>query len=52
MSVIEESKLYNYCKDRLEIFENEKNPKTPYVGVLIWYLQSMVNALEEKRTDF
>lgn len=38
---IEEDQLHNYCANLLEAFNNEEDPKTPYVGVLIWYLQTM-----------
>lgn len=42
---VEEGDLHNYCADMLEEFHNERDPKTPYAGILIWYLQTMVNAL-------
>ena len=42
---IEENKLGSYCQKQLEAFLNEKDPKTPYVGILIWYLKTMINAL-------
>lgn len=29
-----------YCKRRLEAFENETDPKTPYSGILIWWLKN------------
>ena len=29
----------------LKGFLSETNPKTPYAGVLIWYLQDMLNKL-------
>lgn len=35
-----------YCSELLETFRNEEDPKTPYVGILIWYLQTMVTALK------
>ncbi len=25
--------------------EQEENPKTPYVGILLWYLRTMLEAL-------
>lgn len=34
-----------YCSFVLEAFRTEINPKTPYVGILIWYLQSMISAM-------
>lgn len=38
---MEEDQIHNYCADLLEVFIHEENPKTPYVGILIWYLQTM-----------
>ena len=40
---IEEENIETYCEEVLESFQNEKDEKTPYVGILVWYLQSMVN---------
>ncbi len=42
---VEEDRLHKYCTDMLVSFMNERDSKTPYVGVLIWYLKSMVEAL-------
>ncbi len=42
---VEEEDLHKYCTDMLEVFTNEPEPKTPYVGILVWYLQSMITAL-------
>lgn len=38
---LEENQIHNYCADLLEVFIHEENPKTPYAGILIWYLQTM-----------
>lgn len=43
---VEEDNLHNFCVSRLEVFLNEREVKTPYVGVLLWYLKSMIQALE------
>ena len=43
---VEEDNLHNFCVNRLKVFLNEREVKTPYVGVLIWYLKSMIQALE------
>ena len=37
--------LHTYCSEMLNAFLEEGNPKTPYVGILMWYLQTMVKAL-------
>lgn len=39
---LEEEKIIPYCEEILERFQNEENERTPYVGILIWYLQSIV----------
>lgn len=44
---VEEENLHSYCLEMLNVFMNEKSPKTPYVGILIWYLQTMITALEK-----
>ena len=38
-------KLHSFCDMMLKGFLSETNPKTPYAGVLIWYLQDMLNKL-------
>lgn len=43
--------LHSYCIELLEGFTQEHNPKTPYVGILIWYLQTMIEKLSQKRLD-
>ncbi len=43
---IEIDHLHSYCSVMLEAFMNEIDPKTPYVGILIWYLRSLAEALE------
>lgn len=43
---VPEDEQLNYCSAVLEDFCAEINPKTPYVGILIWYLQSMILAMK------
>lgn len=45
MGKVETENLHKYCTDMLEAFMNEQGSKTPYVGILIWYLKSMAEAL-------
>lgn len=45
MGRIEENDLHKYCMDMLASFTNERDSKTPYVGILIWYLRSLATAL-------
>lgn len=42
---IPQEMLESYCTQVLSNYLSESNPKTPYVGVLIWYLQSLLAAL-------
>ncbi|MCM1121210.1 MAG: TIGR02646 family protein [Eubacterium sp.] len=39
---IEREDLHSYCAELLRVFMQEENPKTPYVGIIIWYLKTMV----------
>ena len=41
-SCLEENQIPEYCKEKLDVFLNEKGIKTPYVGILIWYLKTML----------
>ena len=34
-----EGDLYQNCRDLLHIWENETDPKTPYIGIAIWWLK-------------
>ena len=42
---VEEEYIHSYCTEMLNAFMNEKDSKTPYAGILIWYLQTMTAAL-------
>lgn len=42
---ISERELLSDCKRILNSLTGEINSKTPYVGILIWYLQTIVDAL-------
>ncbi len=42
---VEEEYLHSYCTEMLNAFMDEKDSKTPYAGILIWYLQTMIAAL-------
>ena len=41
-SVLELDELVMYCDKILENLKNEQDVKTPYVGILLWYLKSIV----------
>lgn len=42
-----EADFLRYCVTVLHKFQEETNPKTPYVGILIWYLRSMIDKLSD-----
>ena len=42
---VKDDELFSYCERLLKTYTNENNPKTPYVGVVIWYLKSLISAL-------
>ncbi len=42
---VDADQLHSYCWQLLRGFMDEGDPKTPYVGILIWYLQTMIRAL-------
>lgn len=45
MDGVEEDDILDYCTETLQEFYSEKDDKTPYVGILIWYLQTTIDAL-------
>lgn len=55
LDAIQES-IFNECKDEdylqkcteyLHIFEEESDPKTPYSGIVIWWLKDQIRAMSE-----
>lgn len=42
---IPQEMLESYCTQVLSNYLSESYPKTPYVGILIWYLQSLLETL-------
>lgn len=46
-----EDDLAAYCLNILKSFQAETNPKTPYVGILVWYLQSLVSAINRNEPN-
>lgn len=39
---------YQKCKEQLDIWENEDDPKTPYIGIVIWWLKDQIRHLLEE----
>ena len=46
MGQVSDDDLVVYCSGVLKDFQAETNPRTPYVGILVWYLQSMISAMD------
>ena len=44
--VFQEEDLLQACMDQLHIWENEADPKTPYIGIAIWWLREQIHALQ------
>lgn len=44
---IDSEDLLSYCEDFLNNFEAETLSKTPYVGILTWYIQDLISVLKE-----
>ena len=44
----QEDELLDICNSYMRDFEREDDPKTPYVGILLWYLGTIVNALQNE----
>lgn len=47
----EQEDLSSYCATLLNGFINESNPKTPYVGIIIWYLKDLLSKLTAMQED-
>ena len=46
-----EEELKNYCKDLLASFESETDPKTPYIGIGLWWLRDTLRSLQKHGTE-
>lgn len=44
-----EGDLYQNCRDLLHIWESETDPKTPYIGIAIWWLKEQIKYLSEMK---
>jgi uncharacterized protein (TIGR02646 family) len=43
--------LLQSCIEQLRLWENEEDPKTPYIGIAIWWLKEMVHDLTMNGTE-
>ena len=50
ISIVSEEELLDYCNLILEAYEQETDPKTPYAGVIFWYLRDMIAKLEKQKS--
>lgn len=48
-TIEDEEGLRTYCGEILDSFQNETGEKTPYVGILIWYLRQLVSPVDADR---
>ena len=39
----DETDILKSCQHILAQFENEADPKTPYIGIAIWWLKNYIN---------
>jgi uncharacterized protein (TIGR02646 family) len=39
--------MLNRCYELLELYESETDPKTPYCGIILWWLKDYIKALED-----
>lgn len=46
IGLVPDGEILSYCRDALQVFEEQTTSKTPYVGILVWYLRSMIEALK------
>lgn len=45
-SLLSEEEMLNRCRELLAIYEAETDPKTPYCGIIIWWLKDYITVLE------
>lgn len=46
-SLSTEEEMLVRCQELLQIYEAETDPKTPYCGIILWWLRDYIKALEE-----
>lgn len=46
-SLLTKEEMLARCQELLEIYESETDPKTPYCGIILWWLKDYINALED-----
>lgn len=39
--------LLQNCQDILQILENETDPKTPYIGIGVWWLREQIREMQK-----
>ena len=38
------TQILMFCQETLDLFEHETDPKTPYIGILLWWLKDYISA--------
>lgn len=46
-SLLTKEEMLARCQELLDIYESETDPKTPYCGIILWWLKDYINALED-----
>lgn len=46
-SLLTKEEMLTRCQELLEIYESETDPKTPYCGIILWWLKDYIKALED-----
>jgi hypothetical protein len=44
----QEGNLRQNCIEQLQLWESETDPKTPYIGIAIWWLKEMIRNIPEE----
>ncbi len=48
IDLVNDEEKFQYCKDVLDMYIHETDPKTPYVGILIWWLRDYISIHENE----
>ena len=46
IAMLDDEEILTYSKRILANFENETDPKTPYIGIIIWWLKDFIKSME------
>ena len=46
IAMLNDEEILTYSKQILADFENETDPKTPYIGIITWWLKDFIKSIE------